>query len=210
MPKLHPFRSTVPALVVITALLLTGCGADDDEPDAAPATTSAPSSSPAPPVTTEGREDEVAPPDAAFPASTGDDSGEAQQGTGSDAQDDMWITGLRLSPQNGYDRLVIDLSSASVPPWTARYTDASAPAGDPVDVGGDSFLRIGLFTQSGDEQAEPPVVTAESGVVVEARATGSLGGYQEVLIGVRGTPAPFRAFALTDPGRLVIDIRPAG
>jgi hypothetical protein len=28
-----------------------------------------------------------------------------------------------------------------------------------------------------------------------------------VLVGVRGGELPFRAFALTDPGRIVIDVR---
>ena len=208
----RPLPSRLLAPVVLMSLLVAGCGADADTgPDAAPVSTSeAPqSTSPEPPVTVDGREDEAAPPDAGFPASTSDDSGEAQAGASSDADVDMLITGVRLSPQNGYDRIIVDLSTNGVPPWTAAYTEASAPAGDPVPVAGDSFLRIGVFTQSSAQQV-PPVVTGETGVVAEARATRSLGGYQEVLIGVRGAPAPFRTFALTDPGRIVIDIRPAG
>jgi hypothetical protein len=40
--------------------------------------------------------------------------------------------------------------------------------------------------------------------------TGYFEGSEEVLIGVRGGEAPFRAFALTDPGRIVVDVRSAG
>ena len=35
-------------------------------------------------------------------------------------------------------------------------------------------------------------------------------GTEEVLIGVRGGERPFRAFALTDPGRIVIDVPSSG
>ena len=48
------------------------------------------------------------------------------------------------------------------------------------------------------------------GPVAEAKTTGFFEGTEEVLIGMRGGEVPFRAFALTDPGRIVIDIRPAG
>ena len=40
--------------------------------------------------------------------------------------------------------------------------------------------------------------------------TGYFEGTEEVLIGVRGGELPFRSFALTDPGRIVIDVRAAG
>jgi len=46
-----------------------------------------------------------------------------------------------------------------------------------------------------------------SGVVEQARVTGLFEGSAEVLIGVQGSRRPFRAFALTDPGRIVIDVR---
>jgi hypothetical protein len=198
------------SILSLTALLSAGCGTDESAPRSEAATTSSsPVTSAAPPATVEGLEDEVAPPDASFPASTADDSGEEQRSSTAGTSEDMLVTGIRLLPQNGYDRLIVDLNTNGISPWTARYSDASTPAGDPVAVAGDSFLRLGLFTNN--SSAEPvAAVLGESGVVAEVRSTGSLGGYQEVLIGVRGAPAPFRTFGLTDPGRIVIDIRPAG
>lgn len=197
--------------VTLMALLSAGCGSDAT-PTAARssvATSAAPVIPDAPPATVEGLEDEVPPADAGFPASIADDSGEERAGSTADADEDMQITGLRLLPQNGYDRLVIDLSTSGIPFWTARYTEASTPAGDPVEVSGDAYLRLGLFTEN--STAEPLAgVVGQSGIVAEVRSTGSLGGYQEVLIGVHGAPAPFRTFGLTDPGRIVVDIRPAG
>jgi hypothetical protein len=206
-------RRLTPGLgaVSLTLLVLVTTGCSEDAPPARNAADTATTTvtSPPPPVTVEGREDEAPPPDAGFPASIADDSGEPVAGATDDADEDMVITGLRLLPQNGYDRLIVDLNTSGVPFWTARYTEASTPAGDPVEVAGDSFLRLGLFTEN--SSAEPvATVLGESGVVVEVRSTGSLAGYQEVLIGVRGAAAPFRTFGLTDPGRIVVDIRPAG
>jgi hypothetical protein len=43
-----------------------------------------------------------------------------------------------------------------------------------------------------------------------AITTGFFEGSGAVLIGARGREVPFRAFALTDPGRIVIDVHPAG
>jgi hypothetical protein len=195
----------------LMALLSAGCGSDATPTAAGPSVTTspAPATPDAPPATVEGLEDEVPPPDAGFPASIADDGGEERAGSEADAGQDMLITGLRLLPQNGYDRLIIDLNTSGIPFWTARYTEASTAAGEPIEVAGDAYLRVGLFTEN--STAEPlDVVVGQSGVVAEVRSTGSLGGYQEVLIGVHGAPAPFRTFGLTDPGRIVVDIRPAG
>jgi hypothetical protein len=46
-----------------------------------------------------------------------------------------------------------------------------------------------------------------TGLIAQARTTGFFEGYEEVLVGVVGGELPFRAFALTDPGRIVIDLR---
>ncbi len=205
MPRCRPALLAL----VLCALVSTACSSGETATSAQQGTaTPTASTTEQVPATVEGREDEVAPPDASFPASVADDSGDPVAGTSAGSDDEVFVTGIRLTPQNGYDRLVLDLNASGVPFWTARYTEASTPSGDPVEVAGDAWLRIGLFTQSSSDQDVVPV-TAD-GTVAEVRVTGSFGGYQEVLIGVRGGAAPFRAFTLTDPGRLVVDIRPAG
>ena len=195
--------------VLLTVVLTAGCSGNDDT--SAPATSTAagvPSSSSSPRVTV-APEQEQAPPDASFPASIADDSGPAQDGAGGNP-DDMHVIGIRLTPQNGYERLVIDLNSSGVPEWTARYTEASGVGGGPVQISGDTFLRLGLFTQARRGDQQPVMIASDSGLVAEAENTGFGDGYEEVLIGLRGGQAPFRAFTLTDPGRIVIDLRPAG
>ena len=155
-------------------------------------------------------EAETAPVDASFPASVGDDRGPARPGSTADARGQMKITGLRLTPHNGYDRLVIDLSTQGVPDWSAQYDATSSPIGGSAPIAGDAFLHVSLLTDA-DPAVETSTLSAPGGTVVtEARSSGFSPGYEEVIIGVRGAAAPFRAFTLTDPGRIVVDIRAAG
>jgi hypothetical protein len=53
-------------------------------------------------------------------------------------------------------------------------------------------------------------VRSSPGPIAQILTTGWFEGTEEVLIGVRGGELPFRAFALTDPGRIVIDVPGAG
>jgi hypothetical protein len=152
--------------------------------------------------------DEQLPDGSGFPADTSDKGGPAQPGSGSDSGQ-MRVEGVRLASHNGVDRLVIDLSTDAVPAWTLRYGEASGPGGGPVDIAGDAFLRLSL--QTGDPgNGSHTSVNSSPGPIAAVLTTGSFEGTEEVLIGVRGGAAPFRAFALTDPGRIVIDVRPAG
>jgi hypothetical protein len=122
----------------------------------------------------------------------------------------MRVSGIRVTTQNGYTRLVIDVDGNGVPAWSARYTEASGPGGGPVDIEGDAFLRVALETHADASGQGGSQVRVSPGPIAEARTTGSFEGVEEVLIGMRGGEAPFRAFALTDPGRIVIDVRPTG
>jgi hypothetical protein len=141
-----------------------------------------------------------------FPANTAPDSGPAQAGATADPAGQMHVTALRLGEHTGYTRLVVDLSSAGVPQWRVSYGEKTGPGGGPVTIAGDAFLRVFLMTE-----AEPGVQTTTSvtgsGLIPQAKTTGFFEGYEEVLAGVTGGRLPFRAFALTDPGRIVIDVR---
>jgi hypothetical protein len=48
------------------------------------------------------------------------------------------------------------------------------------------------------------------GPIAETLTVGAAGGYEEVLIGVRGGQLPFTVEVLTDPGRLVVAIGNSG
>ena len=200
-------------------LLLAAC--TDEEPDdgagsptrSSPASSSSaspsaptsgsPSASPPPSVPT----DEQPPDDASFPADTADDGGPEQPGAAGDPAGTTRVSGLRLGAHDGYSRLVVDLDGGGVPEWTVGYSEASGPGGGPVDIAGDAFLRVRLRTRAEPGGRSTSQVMGSPGPIVEAVTTGSLEGYEEVLIGIDGGEQPFRAFPLTDPGRIVIDVR---
>jgi hypothetical protein len=212
-------RRRLVAFLVAVPLLLAGCTGGDDEPEPAAASTSASSSSASPAPTTpdspgtpdpSAPTDEELPGDASFPADTSDDGGPAQSGAAADPAGQGGGVAIRLATHEGYDRLVLDLHTAGVPAWTVRYTEASGPGGGPVDIEGDAFLRVSLQTGGAPSGQGQSRVKTSPGPIAEVVTTGFFEGSEEVLIGVRGGEVPFRAFALTDPGRIVIDVRAAG
>jgi hypothetical protein len=209
---MHPQRRMAGLLVVLPLLLSAGCTGRNDEEPSATSTSSSSAATTESPGTSAGASptDEQLPEDAAFPADTSDDGGAAQTGSGPDPAGQMRVAGLRLATHDGYDRLVIDLNTDGVPAWTTRYTEASGPGGGPVEIDGDAFLRVQLQTGAHTGGQGQSQVTASPGPIAAVQTTGFFEGSEEVLIGIRGEEAPFRAFALTDPGRIVIDVRTAG
>ena len=205
-------RRLLPLLAAVP-LLLAGCTEVAGHASPAAATTSAarttsPESSPTSPGSSP--TDEETPTDANFPADTSDEGGPAQAGSAADPAGEMHVSGIRISSNSGSTRLVINLTSHGVPAWTARYTEASGPGGGPVEIEGTAFLRVAVQTGADPGNQGQNDTRISPGPVAEAKTTGSFEGSEEVLIGMRDGETPFRAFALTDPGRIVIDVRPAG
>jgi hypothetical protein len=206
-------RRLASLLLAVPLLLSAACtGGDDKEAGASTGSSSASRTTTQSTPTSAGASpaDEEAAPAPSFPADTSDDGGPAQTGSVADPAGQMHVSGIRIAAQQGHTRLVIDLSSRGVPAWTARYTEASGPGGGPVDIEGDAFLRVALQTKAEPDGQGESDSKVSPGPVAEAKTTGFFEGSEEVLIGMRGGEVPFRAFALTDPGRIVIDVRPAG
>jgi hypothetical protein len=208
---LNQRRRLVPLLAV--PLLLAGCTAVAGHASPAADTTSAartttPESNPTSPGSSP--TDEETPTDANSPADTSDKSGPAQAGSAADPAGQMHVSGIRVSSNNGATRLVIDLTSHGVAAWTARFTEASGPGGGPVDIQGDAFLRVTVQTGATSGGSGQSDIRLSPGPVAEAKTTGSFEGSEEILIGTRGGKVRFRASALTDPGRIVLDFPPAG
>ena len=203
------------ALLALPSLLLLACSGDDEPPAAATTTVTttvtapAPSSSPAEPT---GRDDadpdsEDPPADGSFPADTSDDGGPSEPGAQPDPAGQTHVAGLRTAQHEGYSRLVIDLSSNGVPAWSVGYSEPTGPGGGPVDIQGEAFLRVVVQTAAEPGGQSQINITSSPGPIVQVRTTGFFEGQEEVLVGIRDGEQPFRAFALTDPGRIVIDVR---
>ena len=204
-------RRLVPLLAV--PLVLAGCTAVVGHASPAADTTSAarttsPESSPTSPGSSP--TDEETPTDTNFPADTSDKGGPAQAGSEADPAGQTHVSGIRISSNPNSTRLVINLTSHSVAVWTAKYTEASGPGGGPVEIEGTAFLRVAVQTGADPGNQGQNDTKLSPGPVAEAKTTGYFEGSEEVLIGMRNGQTPFRAFALTDPARIVIDVRPAG
>jgi hypothetical protein len=213
---LNQRRPLPPLLVVLPLLLSAGCtggggtASSATSSSTAAARTTTPQSSPTSAGASSSPTDEEAPTDTRFTADTSPDGGPAQAGSEADPAGRTHVSGIRISSRQGYTRLVVDLTSHGVPAWTARYTEASGPGGGPVRIEGKAFLRVTLQTGADPGNQGQSDTRVSPGPVAEARTTGFFEGSEEVLVGMRDGETPFRAFALTDPGRIVIDVRPAG
>jgi hypothetical protein len=144
-----------------------------------------------------------------FPADTSPDGGPADDGGDPHPDPDgIRVTRLELSTEDGFDRLVVQLDGAGVPRWDVAYNGPENSNGAPVTIAGDAFLLLTM--QVGTQSAEAVPSVSGSGLIAEAADVGLFEGFQDVMIGVRGGELPFRAFAMTDPGRIVVDVRLAG
>jgi hypothetical protein len=217
-PPLPVRRSLLAGTAVAALTLLAACGSS--EPDGTPST-SAPTASasatgpattaPAPSPAATGTEDDDAQADAAAPG-----FGATTAGAEPSADASLTVTGLRLGTHTGFDRVVVDLAGTGTPGWhVERAADAvEDPTGDVVDLGGDGVLAVyvtGLGYPFETGQTELGVGTRTPGgtVVTGAEFTGTFEGQTQVFLGLTDPDAPYRAFLLQDPLRLVVDVQRA-
>lgn len=210
-------RSLLAGTAVAVLALVTACGGD--EPAATPsssaptasATASAPATpAPAPSPGAMGTGQDDAQADAAAPA-----FGTATEAEPS-ADASLTVTGLRLGTHTGYDRVVVDLAGTGTPGWHLEPVASAVedPTGDVVDLGGEGVLAVyvtGLGYPFETGQTELGVGTRTPGgtVVTGAEFTGTFEGQTQVFLGLTDPDAPYRAFLLQDPLRLVVDVQRA-
>ena len=190
------------AAAVVSAVLLLAACSEEVQGVASPAADPAPPSSSAPdpaPRSDEQPED---------PAADTEDKSGPGTGTGSTSGQPA-VAGINFRSDESSATLVVNLSGGGVPEWTVAYSEATAPDGSAIDIAGDAFLRVRVRSDAGGGQGSSRF-SISPGPVAEARTTGAAGGYEEVLIGVRGGEQPFTVDALTDPARLVVEVRTAG
>ena len=131
-------------------------------------------------------------------SSTGQPSASPPAAT-AEPEESAHITGLRLTSRPTADELVIHLDSTDVPQWTAEYVD---PAGS---GGGEAVLEVSVRAPT-RPSGESSTAVGSSGRISSVRTTGWSDGREEVLVGVRDGQVPFRAYALSDPGRIVVEV----
>ena len=127
---------------------------------------------------------------------------------------DLALMDVRVAEHESFDRIVLEFTGTGIPGWAANYVDEAVldGSGDAVTLGGDAILDIYASGTTwpgseGDYYSGPRQFEPENGGDVrDVYVGGTFEGYTQVVVGIDGTPPPFRVFALTEPSRLVVDL----
>jgi hypothetical protein len=121
------------------------------------------------------------------------------------------VKDIRVGHHTGCDRVTIEFAGR-VPAYTVGYVSKviSDPKGDVVTLDGSAFMRIVLRGTSTSTPAPQPDLKPHFAVLREVRGAGDFEAVTSYGVGL-SSKQPFRAYALSAPNRLVIDIAsPAG
>ena len=195
---------------LLAAVLVTACSSSDDGSGSASGSSTTTSSSAASSSSggTVGDGGADAPP---FPANTDPDTAEASSGA------QVTVRDVRTGRQDGFDRVVFEVGGTGTPGWDVRYVDAptSQASGAPVDVAGSAALQVaitgvGLPADTGVAAFDGPNPLPSSGTrtVVEVVVDTTFEGTTTAFVGTTAQ-TPFRVYALSDPTRVVLEVRDA-
>ena len=186
-------------------------GAASSAHESDPAAPSTASSSPSAPTTGSPLADEQGePPDGPSWVSAGSSQPAAEDSS-------LVITDLRTGVHDGYDRVVVELSGEGTPGWSAAWVDTAYTQGkgDPISVTGAHVLAItgtGVTMPVMEDQQET-AYTGPWDLTVGGPGIGSVhldGAFEDQFQLVLGTSGQdYRIFTLSDPTRLVVDVRHA-
>ena len=132
---------------------------------------------------------------------------------------DLLAPTVRAGLNDGFDRVVLDLTGTTTPTWLARYTDAPVRDGSglPVLIAGDSVLELVVTGMAYPEPGDPVYDDGDFGLdthrldgVYEVIRTTPFEGQLQLFVGLQDGPRPYRVFLLQDPLRLVVDVQRAG
>jgi len=210
-PRLAVAVAVLAAVTVIAGLLLAGhrsaipmgtpAGPATVATSAAPPTT--PSATPAPSVAATAPAPATASPGSALPgfscaAQSGGDAGPAG------------LTGVRASPQSGFDRFVIQFDGPVpryqvTPQPSATFT--TDPAASSVTLAGTAGLRVTVSGVANWAALGGPTDLRPGGsALLESRQVGAFEGVVTWGLGLARASC-FHAYTLTGPDRLVIDVQ---
>ena len=131
---------------------------------------------------------------------------------------DLFATQLRTGVNDGFDRIVVDLTGTSAPTWRAAYISQPRYDGSglPVQIAGDSTLEVIITGMAYPEEGNPIYDDGDAWLdshqlegIDEVMRTTPFEGQILLFAGVNGEPRPYRILLLSDPMRLVVDIQHA-
>jgi hypothetical protein len=216
------------AAAALLGVVLVGCGSPADDTDRArqplstvTETSGAPTPT-TPPGSTTGSatgsggaaEDGPAPDDGRAPFVPLEKPGEAP-GSGSAS-----VVGARTGEHQGYERVVLDVEGG--PGEQAGWYVTAVPeplqdaSGELVDVDGDRFLDVSVTgvangadgrVDSAGRAAFTGTVEGSGDLVEQVYVGGAWEGQAQVLVGLDGGVTEYRVLRLSDPQRIVVDVR---
>ena len=203
--------SRLPSTVglLLAGVLLAGCASGNGQQPAAASSSASSSSSATSSSSGATTTDEAGTDAPAFPANTEPDTQDAS----ADAQ--VTVHDIRTGRQDGFDRVVFEVGGTGMPGWDVRYVDqaSSQGSGEPIDVAGDAVLQVTLTgaqipdTTGVTEYDGPnPLTGSGTQTVTEVAYDHIFEGTAVAFIGT-AAKAPFRVYALTNPTRVVVEVR---
>jgi len=132
---------------------------------------------------------------------------------------DLVLRDVRVAEHDGFDRVVVEFAGTGTPGWGAEYvkTPRADGSGKVVDVRGDSFLAVsisGVIIRTSYPQTPADFFHGArhfapegGGAIEDVNIGGVFEGYSQLFLGIDGDHVPFRVFALTNPARLVVDVK---
>ncbi len=110
---------------------------------------------------------------------------------------------------------MFELSGTGTPGWRVSYVDVATddPSDRELDIAGDGTLQVTIVGTAMPVDAghrsmgAGPVLTPEDPVLREVNYRGWFEGQDLAFLGLDAAGHPFRVFTLTDPTRLVVDVR---
>ncbi len=212
-----------PALILLALLVgATGCGGGSPEAEgtsspnasssssASSSASASPSESPSEPAGSASPSAPASSPAGQpFPADLRPDDGGPGKGNG------LGVTDVRVGRNPGFDRVVFDLGGTGTPGWRVSYVarPVQEGSGDPVRLRGSAYLQVDLRAMGMPvDTGVPPFGDSTTrirgaGGIAEVAPGAVFEGQQQAFIGITGGRRPFRAFALKDPTRVVVDVR---
>lgn len=218
----HP--STRSAAAALLGVVLAGCGspAADTDPERRPLSTATETSSaPTPTTPTDSSTDSTS----AAEDDPSSDSGRApfvplEQPAEAPGSGSASVVGARTGEHEGYERVVLDLEGdpGEQAGWyvTAVTEPRQEASGELVDVDGDRFLDVSVTgvangaggrVDSAGRAAFTGTVEGSGDLVEQVRVGGAWEGQAQVLVGLDGDATEYRVLRLSDPQRIVVDVR---
>ena len=217
-------------VTLLSLMLLTACGgsdADERDPDGSLGSNGA--GAPTREAPGRGSPDGGSGPDSIAPMDTGASVVEVPPGSptpdphpwvngesrgGAQGSGAPMLVNVRTARQNGFDRVVFEFDT-HVPRWRMEYVDRpqyECGSGEAVRLEGDGWMQVNFeganaHTEEGRPTAAPRHVADPAGANLrEMRRICDFEAQVQYVIGV-GSPNRYRAFQLSGPARLVLDIQ---